>query len=250
MANAVHAAQRLSALRQAMTKKPIIRAMECHSGLSALIGEKARATRSDGSVAEFDALWSSSLTSSTIKAKPDIEVVDTTQRLQIVEECLEVTSKPMIYDGDTGGLPEIFKFTVRKLESMGVSAVIIEDKAGLKQNSLFGTDRKQQLADVKEFSHKLLTGVKAKRNPDFMVIARLEALIAGVGEEEALMRAKAYIEDGQVSFSLFWSSYYLWLECKDTKDAFFHPNLFSNVGITDSGFMYLSHPHVHRLTES
>eukprot|EP00392_Amoebophrya_sp_AT5.2_P019012 g19699.t1 len=198
MANLVSCVQRLGALRKLIREKPIVRAMECHSGLSALIAEKAKATRKDGTVAEFDALWSSSLTSSTIKAKPDIEVVDTTQRIQIVEDCLEVTTKPMIYDGDTGGLPEIFKFTVQKLERLGVSACIIEDKAGLKQNSLFGTDRQQQLADIAEFSHKLAVGQAAKNNPDFMIIARLEALIAGAGEEEALKRAKAYIEDGKV----------------------------------------------------
>merc|ERR1711871_1115183 len=139
-------------------------------------------------------MWSSSLTSSTIKGKPDIETVDTTERLQIVEDALEVCGKPMIYDGDTGGLPEIFFFTVRKLERLGVSAVIIEDKAGLKQNSLFGTDRKQQLEDVPTFQEKIKAGRKATFSDDFMVIARLEALIAGYGVKEALDRAAAYID--------------------------------------------------------
>ncbi len=109
----------------------------------------------------------------------------------------------MIYDGDTGGVAEIFKFTVQKLERLGVSAVIIEDKSGLKQNSLFGTDRKQQLADIDDFCEKLAIGQKAKKHEDFMIISRLESLIAGAGEEEALKRAKAYIEKGGVIFSFF-----------------------------------------------
>jgi len=138
------------------------------------------------------------LTSSASKGKPDIETVDTTERLGIVGDALEVSTKPMIYDGDTGGLPEIFHFTCRKLERLGVSACVIEDKVGLKQNSLFGTDRTQQLADVDEFCHKLRVGKEAQITDDFMLVARIEALIAGAGEEEALKRAKRYIEDGGV----------------------------------------------------
>ena len=203
----VNAVARLSALRGMLNarnpaKGQIVRAMEAHSGLTGLIAEKARATRKTGETVEFDCLWSSSLTSSTIKGKPDIEVVDTTQRLQIVEDILEVTQKPMIYDGDTGGEAEIFKFTVEKLQRLGVSMCIIEDKQGLKQNSLFGTDTVnkagQQLADVDEFASKLLMGQRAKTEEDFMIVSRLEALIAGAGEEEALRRAKAYIEQGEV----------------------------------------------------
>lgn len=143
-------------------------------------------------------MWGSSLTQSTIVGKPDIELVDTSTRIRMCEEAFEVCDLPMVYDGDTGGLPEIFAFTVRSLERVGVSAVIIEDKAGLKQNSLFGTERKQQLEDIAEFSRKIQKGQAAKVSKDFMIIARLEALIAGMGEEEALKRAKAYIEDGGV----------------------------------------------------
>lgn len=143
-------------------------------------------------------MWSSSLTSSISKGKPDIETVDTTQRTQIVEDALEVSTKPMIYDGDTGGLPEIFHFTVRRLERLGVSACIIEDKTGLKQNSLHGTDRTQQLEDVDDFCRKLRVGKEAQITDDFMIISRIEALIAGAGEEEALRRARRYIDDGGV----------------------------------------------------
>lgn len=174
-----------------------MRAIEVHNGLSALIAETVSIETAKGT-RSFDAMWSSSLTSSTSKGKPDIETVDTTARIQIVEDALEVSTKPMIYDGDTGGLPEIFHFTVRRLERLGVSACIIEDKRGLKQNSLHGTDRTQQLEDVDEFCHKLRAGKKAQITDDFMIISRIEALIAGAGEEEALRRARRYIDDGGV----------------------------------------------------
>ncbi len=162
----ISAVQRLTSLRQLVdaariSKRPV-RVMEAHSGLSALIGEKARATDANGAERKFDALWSSSLTSSTVRAKPDIEVVDTTQRLNIVEEMLEASTLPVVYDGDTGGHDaEIFKYTVQKLQRLGVSCCIIEDKTGLKQNSLFGnegTRAKQVLADPEEFAVKLRTG--------------------------------------------------------------------------------------------
>lgn len=191
-ASGVTSTQRLQTLRKLMAEKPIVRVMETHSGLSGVIAEKARGPNGEA----FDATWSSSLTSSTIRGKPDIETVDTTARVQIVEEILEVTTLPMIYDGDTGGHPEVFHFTVRTLERLGVSACIIEDKTGLKQNSLFGTDRKQQLEDIDLFCDKIRAGKKAQVTEDFMVIARMESLIAGWGEEEALMRAKKCIEAG------------------------------------------------------
>lgn len=158
--------------------------------------KKTKATRDNGEIVEFDGFWSSSLTAATAKGKPDIEVVDTHQRLELVQETLSVATKPMIYDADTGGLPEIFRYTVRALEDLGVSAAIIEDKSGLKQNSLFGTDRKQDLDDIPSFCKKIQAGQESKRYEDFMIIARLEALIAGHGEEEALKRASAYVEAG------------------------------------------------------
>jgi len=189
----ISALHRLKSLKEKLNQKKLVRGIEVHSGLSALIAEQAS---HEGKT--FDFQWSSSLTSSTIKGKPDIEVVDTTQRLQIVEDCLEANSLPMIYDGDTGGLPEIFKWTIQKLERLGVSSIIIEDKVGLKQNSLFGTERKQELADPAEFAQKLRLGHETKSNSEFMVVCRIEALIAGYDVEEAMMRAKMYVNEGKV----------------------------------------------------
>jgi phosphoenolpyruvate phosphomutase len=184
---------RLSKLRNLMaTLNRPVRVIETHSGLTGVIASRARGANGEA----FDCVWSSSLTSSLIKGKPDIEAVDTTGRIGIVEDILEVTDLPMIYDGDTGGSPEVFRFTVRSLERLGVSAVVIEDKAGLKQNSLFGTDRKQQLEDIDVFCDKIRAGKEASRNEDFMVCARMESLIAGYGEEEALMRAEKAIAAG------------------------------------------------------
>jgi len=183
-------------LRSMLKRGEIVRVMEAHSGFSALIVEKAAATGPDGKPATFDMLWSSSLTSSAIKGKPDIETVTTSERCEIVQDVLEASNKPMIYDGDTGGEAEIFKFTVRTLERLGVSAVVIEDKCGLKQNSLFGTERPQQLEDIDVFAAKLKAGKSAQLTKEFMIFARLEALIANLGEEEALKRARAYVTKG------------------------------------------------------
>uniref|UniRef100_A0A7S2LB37 Phosphoenolpyruvate phosphomutase n=1 Tax=Zooxanthella nutricula TaxID=1333877 RepID=A0A7S2LB37_9DINO len=141
-------------------------------------------------------LWSSSLTSSAVKGKPDIETVDTTERVQIVQDVLEVSNKPVLYDGDTGGQKEVFHFTVKRLERLGVSGVVIEDKCGLKQNSLFGTERAQQLEDIGTFCEKLRAGKAAQATPDFMIFARLEALIAGHGEDECMRRARAFVHEG------------------------------------------------------
>lgn len=179
-------------MKQRTAEGGVVRVMETHSGLCGLIVEHAKGDEGQ----TFDATWSSSLTSSTIKGKPDIETVTTSERINIVQEILEVSTKPMIYDGDTGGHPEVFHFTVRTLERLGVSACIIEDKAGLKQNSLFGTERKQQLEDIDAFCDKIRAGKAAQIGEDFMVVARMESLIAGYGEEEAIMRAKKCIEAG------------------------------------------------------
>ena len=176
---------------QDLHSKRTLRVLETHNGLSGIIADTVHV---EGN--EFDALWSSSLTASVSKGKPDIEVVDTSMRLQLVRDTMEVTQKPLIYDADTGGQPEILRFTVRALEDIGVSACIIEDKCGLKQNSLFGTDRQQNLEDIPSFCAKLSAATSARRNKKFMVIARIEALISGAGEAEAIRRAEAYIEAG------------------------------------------------------
>ena len=165
--------------------------MEVHNGLSGVIAESAEC---DGR--KFDALWCSSLTSSVSKGKPDIECVSTGERLELVREVLEVTTLPLVYDGDTGGEPEVLHFTVRSLEQLGVSAIVIEDKAGLKQNSLFGEERRQQLEAVDTFCTKLRAALSARRSADFMVVARIEALIAGAGQDEAVRRAQAYVGAG------------------------------------------------------
>jgi phosphoenolpyruvate phosphomutase len=116
--------------------------------------------------------------------------------LQDVTNILECTTKPIIFDGDTGGKAEHFVFTVRTLERNGVSAVIIEDKTGLKKNSLFGTAVVQELCPIPEFCEKIAAGKRAQITGDFMIIARLESLIAGFPVEDALLRANAYVEAG------------------------------------------------------
>ena len=187
---------RLGSLRRLINAKPIVRILESHSGLTGLIIEKTFCVNEDGMKEEFDGMWSSSLTDSTSKGKPDIEQVDLTTRLQCINDMLECTTKPMIYDGDTGGKPEHFQYTVRTLERLGISAVIIEDKKGLKKNSLFGTSVPQTRETIKDFTHKLHMGKSAQVTEDFMIIARIESFILGDTLEDALERAKAYVEAG------------------------------------------------------
>ncbi|HNY15871.1 MAG TPA: phosphoenolpyruvate mutase [Treponemataceae bacterium] len=186
---------RMKTLRRLIDAKPVVRIMEAHSGLSGLIIENIEVTKDDG-IHSYDGMWSSSLTDSTCKGKPDIEAVDLTTRLQDLTNILECTTKPIIFDGDTGGLTEHFVFTVRTLERNGISAVIIEDKVGLKKNSLFGTDVEQHLATIPEFCDKISAGKKAQVTKDFMIIARLESLIAGYPVSDALERALAYVKAG------------------------------------------------------
>lgn len=147
-------------------------------------------------VYEFDGMWGSSLTDSTSRAKPDIEAVDISARLKLIDQIFEVTTKPLIFDGDTGGIPEHFQFTVRSLERLGVSAVIIEDKTGLKKNSLFGNEVHQTQDSIENFCRKIRAGKQAQVTEDFMIIARIESLILDKGIEDAIERAKAYIEAG------------------------------------------------------
>ena len=182
-------------LRRLLESKDIVRVLEAHNGISALIVEQTT-VEAENEVREFDAMWVSSLTDSTAKGKPDTEYVDRTSRFNTINDILDVTTKPIILDGDTGGVTEHFAMLVRNLERLGVSAVIIEDKVGLKRNSLFGTEVKQELDTVEGFCEKINTGKKSQVTEDFMIIARLESLIAEHGMEDALTRAKAYIEAG------------------------------------------------------
>lgn len=183
-------------LKRLIDSKPIVRILEAHSGLSGLIVESTKVYSPDGIGIEFDGMWASSLTDSTLRGKPDIEAVDLTSRLTSMNDILEVTTKPIIYDGDTGGKPEHLTFTVKTLERLGVSAIIIEDKIGLKKNSLFGTEVDQQQDSIESFCHKIKTAKKAQVTSDFMVIARIESLILQAGMKDALNRAKAYIDSG------------------------------------------------------
>ena len=182
-------------LRDLLKMTPIVKAMEAHSGLTGLIVEKTVVER-EGRLDQFDAMWISSLCDSTAKGKPDIELVDMTSRFRTIDDITEVTTKPIIFDGDTGGLAEHFVYTVRSLEKMGVSAVIIEDKKGLKKNSLFGTEVEQTQATIEEMSAKIEAGKKAQLTDDFMIIARIESLILGHGMEDALNRAFAFVKAG------------------------------------------------------
>ena len=186
---------RLKSLRRLIKSKPIVRILEAHSPLSGIIVENLEIEKDDG-IHRFDGLWSSSLCDSTDKGKPDIEVVSLNSRMQILKEILMCTSKPIIYDGDTGGIAEHFVFMIRTLELNGISAVIIEDKTGLKKNSLLGTSVKQTLLSEEEFCYKISQGKKAQITPDFMIIARIEELIAGKTVDEALKKAFACVVSG------------------------------------------------------
>lgn len=186
---------RMRRLRRLLGAKRIVRLIEVHSGLTGLIVENI-AVSVDGQRREFDGMWASSLTDSTARGRPDIEAVDLTSRVGTLHEIMEVTTKPIVYDGDTGGKPEHFVFTVRTLERIGVSAVIVEDKVGLKKNSLFGTDVAQQQESIDSFCHKIMMGKRAQVTDDFMIIARIESLILQQGMDDAIDRARAYIAAG------------------------------------------------------
>jgi len=187
--------QRRGMLRRLLNSKNTLRFLDIHNALSGIVIENAFFNEG-GKTLEFDGMWGSSLTDSTAKGKPDIEAVDTTSRLITLNEILEVTTKPIIYDGDTGGKPEHLVFTVKNLERIGVSAIVIEDKKGLKKNSLFGNDVFQEQEDIEVFSKKISDAVNAKKTEDFFVIARIESLILDKGIDDALIRAESYLKAG------------------------------------------------------
>ena len=186
---------RRARLRKLLKICDVVKTIEVHSGLTGLIAEKT-VVENEGELDQFDAMWISSLCDSTAKGKPDIELVDMTSRFRTIDDVIEVTTKPIIFDGDTGGLTEHFVYTVRSLEKMGVSAVIIEDKIGLKKNSLFGTEVEQTQDSIEHFCEKIAAGKKVQLTDDFMIIARIESLILEQGLEDALSRAKAYVAAG------------------------------------------------------
>ena len=182
-------------LKKAIAMKGTITAMEAHSGLTGLIVEKTTAYQ-NGEGHQFDAMWVSSLCDSTAKGKPDIELVDMTSRFRTIDDIMEVTTKPIIFDGDTGGLTEHFVYTVKTLERMGVSMIIVEDKTGMKKNSLFGNEVKQTQDSIENFSAKIAAGKQAKQTQDFMIVARIESLILERGMNDALTRAFAFVKAG------------------------------------------------------
>ncbi len=187
--------KRMKTLRRLINVKPVVRILEAHNGLTGLIAEKT-SIEQNGQKVEFDGIWESSLTDSTAKGKPDTELVDFSSRFSTIEEILEVTTKPMIVDGDTGGRIDHFKFRVKTLERLGVSAIIIEDKIGDKRNSLFGTTVPQQQDSIEHFSQKIHEGKQSQVTSDFMIIARVESLILKKGMDDALKRTEAYISAG------------------------------------------------------
>ena len=186
---------RRARLRKLLQIKHPVTAMEAHSGLTGLLVEKT-VVHQDGGAKQFDAMWVSSLCDSTEKGKPDIELVDMTSRFRTVDDILEVTTKPIIFDGDTGGMREHFVYTVRSLERMGVSMIIIEDKKGLKRNSLFGTEVEQTQESIEAFCEKISAGKSAQKGKDFMICARIESLNLDKGQEDAQIRARAYVQAG------------------------------------------------------
>ncbi len=182
-------------LRKQIAMKGCISALEAHSGITGLIAENTKVLQ-DGKTYQFDAMWVSSLCDSTAKGKPDIELVDMTSRFRTIDDIMEVTTKPIIFDGDTGGLTEHFVYTVKTLERMGVSMIIIEDKTGLKKNSLFGTEVEQTQDSIENFCEKIIAGKKAQKTKEFMICARIESLILERGMEDALERAFAFAGAG------------------------------------------------------
>lgn len=186
---------RLSSLKNLLNTKKIVKILEVHSPLCGMIIDNVSIIKKNKKI-EFDGMWSSSLTDSTLKGMPDTESVDVSSRLNVINQIFEVAKKPMIYDGDTGGISEHFKFTVRSLERLGVSAIIIEDKKGLKRNSLFGKKVFQEQESIQNFCKKIIVGKKSQRTSSFMIIARIESLILEKGINDALKRANAYVDAG------------------------------------------------------
>lgn len=186
---------RMRRFRRLLNVKPMVRILETHNGLTGLIVENVEVNK-DGVKKEFDGAWVSSLTDSVSKGKPDTGFVDFSSRINTIEQVLESTTKPVILDGDSGGDVSHFVLMVKTLERLGVSAVVIEDKTGLKKNSLFGTEVEQSQEDVSVFAEKIRSGKEAQITDEFMIIARVESLILEKGVYDALIRAKAYIEAG------------------------------------------------------
>jgi phosphoenolpyruvate phosphomutase len=187
--------ERRRKLKEALSRKQFVRIMEAHNGLSALVAQNAAVSLPDGSIREFEGFWASSLTDSAAKGYPDAEIVSWDSRLRTIQEILLVTNKPLVVDGDTGGDPTQFEYMCSTLERMGVSAVIIEDKVFPKRNSL-DEAATQTLEFPQVQANKIRRGKSVLISPDFLIFARLESLIANKGVEDALERARIYLEAG------------------------------------------------------
>lgn len=186
---------RKATLKRLLNAKKITRIMEAHNPLSALILENLTVIQNNKQL-QFDGFWSSSLTDSTSQGKPDIEALEINNRLNNINNIFDVTTKPLIMDADTGGKIEHFELNVRSMERLGISAVIIEDKKGLKKNSLFGNEVKQEQESKEFFAEKIKAGRASRISENFMVIARIESLILEKGIKDAIERANTYIDAG------------------------------------------------------
>jgi len=185
-------------LKELLNKKQLIRVVEAHNGISASIANDIKIELNhdgENETLEFDAIWASGFTDSTSKGLPDIEIVSLDSRLATIEQMISTTNKPIIVDGDTGRDPDSFEYFATRLERLGVSAIVVEDKTFPKRNSL-DPDAIQTLEDPKAFANKIQVGKDALLSDDFMIFARIESIIAGYGVEDALLRAKKYLQSG------------------------------------------------------
>jgi len=186
---------RISNLKRLMDNKKIVRILEAHSPLSGLIAENIKIEKGN-KIVQFDAMWSSSLTDSSVKGKPDNQSLDFSSRFSGIGDILDVTTKPIIFDADNGGRLEHLPFTIRTLERLGVSAIMIEDKVGLKKNSLFSDQRGVKQDSIKDFCKKIKLVKKTRKSEDFLIGARIESFILGKGLQDGLKRAEAYSKAG------------------------------------------------------
>jgi len=186
---------RVSKLKRLIEAKDIVKFLECHNSLTGLIIENLSYSNSK-KFEEFDGMWSSSLTDSLSRGKPDNQSIDLSTRLLGLNEILDVTTKPIIFDADNGGRTEHIPYTIKTLERLGVSSIVIEDKIGLKKNSLFKNQTGVKQDSIKNFSEKIYAAKKAKKIDDFFVVARIESLILKKGKKDAIKRAEAYSEAG------------------------------------------------------
>tara|TARA_B100001540_G_C15749140_1_gene616073 strand:+ start:106 stop:1398 length:1293 start_codon:yes stop_codon:yes gene_type:complete len=195
LVNNLSPTNRVSMLKRLLNNKKIVRVLESHSPLSGLIVENIKIQKKN-KLEQFDAMWSSSLTDSSVKGKPDNQVLDFSSRFSGLGDLLDVTSKPLIFDADNGGRSEHLPYTIKTLERLGVSAIMIEDKIGLKKNSLFKDQSGSKQDTIKDFCKKIQIIKKTRSSKDFLIGARIESFILGKGLKDSIKRAKAYSNAG------------------------------------------------------